>query len=130
MCELLESRAVPSSGFSARQVTVEMLQAADLILTMTRVHRGEVVELAPRIVRRSFTLKEFARLASNRSESVGEGLAAERWRRFLPVAVSMRGGVADGRSDDDVLDPIGQPLACHEAVFADLVAASCHLGVL
>jgi protein-tyrosine phosphatase len=41
---------------------VQMLKEADLILPMTRNQRGLVVELWPAAVRRTFTLREFARL--------------------------------------------------------------------
>ena len=36
---------------------------ADLVLTATTEHRAHAVGLAPSVVRRTFTLKEFARLA-------------------------------------------------------------------
>ena len=48
----------------ARQMTEDILGAAGLILTMTRDQRRAVVEMNPRVVRRVFTLREFARLAA------------------------------------------------------------------
>ena len=50
--------------FAARQVTVPMLQAADLVLTMTREQRASVVTLEPGCVRRPYTVREFADLAA------------------------------------------------------------------
>jgi len=46
----------------ARQLTAELVQAADLILTASRDHRAEVVSLAPSASRRTFTLREFTRI--------------------------------------------------------------------
>jgi protein-tyrosine phosphatase len=58
---LRESGAEPE-GFRAQNLSVQMLKEADLILPMTRNQRGLVVELWPAAVRRTFTLREFARL--------------------------------------------------------------------
>jgi protein-tyrosine phosphatase len=53
-----------TSNFAARQLTLRIASDADLVLTMTRAHRGAVLELAPHQIQRTFTLSEAARLAS------------------------------------------------------------------
>ena len=58
---LLDSDVEPDS-FAARRLSEPMLKEADLILSMTRAQRGLVVELWPPAVRRTFTLRELARL--------------------------------------------------------------------
>lgn len=47
----------------ARQISEALIEASDLILTMTRSQRRQVVEISPRATRRVFTIREFARLA-------------------------------------------------------------------
>ena len=51
------------SGHVGRQVTREMVEDADLILTATRDHRGEIVSLSPAASRHTFTLQQFARIS-------------------------------------------------------------------
>src|SRR5690625_898724 len=60
---LLEARGVDPSGFTARAVDERMIDGADLILTATRSHRSDVVDRVPGAVRRTFTLREFARMS-------------------------------------------------------------------
>ena len=103
-------------GHRARKVTVDLLREADLVLAMTREHRRKLVELNPSIIRRTFTMREFARLAATTRDSdiVREGaLDVDDRAGRLRAAVA---AVARGRSrhrrpqfpsDDDVLDPFG-----------------------
>ncbi len=51
-----------STDHSARQLTEQLVNEADLVLTATRDHRREVVTLLPRATRYTFTLNQFARL--------------------------------------------------------------------
>src|SRR3954465_11561123 len=60
--QLVQSAGAAAGGFLARRLTERLMQSADLVLAMTRAHRGDVVELWPQAVRRAFTLREFARL--------------------------------------------------------------------
>lgn len=53
-----------TSNFAARQLTPRLAAEADLIITMTRAHRDSVLELAPRQLKRTFTMSEAARLVS------------------------------------------------------------------
>src|SRR6476469_7218382 len=62
MARRLRSVGVSADSFAARRLLGSTARSADLILAMTKAHRSEVVELAPAVVRRSFTLLEFARL--------------------------------------------------------------------
>ena len=61
---VLEMLGGEVSNFAARQLTSTIASDADLVLTMTRAHRDTVLELAPRQLRRTFTLTEAARLTS------------------------------------------------------------------
>lgn len=84
-----------ASDFAARQLTPKIASDADLILTMTRVHRDAVLELAPNRLRSTFTLSEAARLAS---EFDARGIADLAALRPHLSALEL----------PDIADPIGQ----------------------
>lgn len=50
------------TGFAARQLTPEMVEGSDLVLTATRELRSQVLAEAPAALRRTFTILEFAAL--------------------------------------------------------------------
>ena len=116
----------------ARKVTVDLLREADLVLAMTREHRRKLVELSPSIIRRTFTMREFARLAATTRDSdiVREwALDVDDRAGRLRTAVA---AVARGRSrqrrpqfpsDDDVLDPFGGDHAVYTHSAIQLVPA-------
>lgn len=56
--DVLMSLGGEASDFAARRFTPRVASDADLVLTMTRAHRDAVLELAPRLFRRTFTLTE------------------------------------------------------------------------
>ncbi|MCP2638121.1 low molecular weight phosphatase family protein [Microbacterium sp. HD4P20] len=91
-----------------------MLAQPDLILTMTRDHRREVAELAPARLRSTFTIREFARIASTMSDdelraAAGEGGTDAAARvRAMGLGVAARRGLAmppASPDEDDVIDP-------------------------
>lgn len=94
--------------FAARQVDERLVGEADLVLTMTREHRRSVVQLVPAAQRRTFTLRELARIvraAPARPDDTDPSLAAG-WRTVLTAAPALRGPTAPrDPADDDVADP-------------------------
>lgn len=62
---VLKSLGGDASNFNARQLAQRITSEADLVLTMTKAHRDTVLQLAPRLLHRTFTLSEGARLASD-----------------------------------------------------------------
>jgi protein-tyrosine phosphatase len=110
--------------FRATQLTEVHARQADLTLTMTREHRHEVLRLAPRAMGRTFTLVEAAELL----ELVGDDVEAtgaslpERARALVGQLAAARARRQAGR-DDDVADPIGQPLEVHQESGDAIVAA-------
>ena len=109
----------PSTHLS-RLLTVEHLREADLVLTATRAHRSSVVQLLPRMSRRTFTINEFARLLGNIPESEWAGLLDSA--SVVDAARSLRGLVAppENPDDDDLEDPYRRPFEVYEAVGARL----------
>lgn len=106
-------------GFASTQWTSSMSEDADLVLTATRELRSRVLEETPRALRRTFTIREFAALAT--SEVVRE--------RRMTSAADLVGRAATWRGsvvldDYDVPDPVGQPKHFHQEV-ADLLDRDC-----
>ena len=110
--------------FRARQLVDDMAVDADLTLTMTRAHRREVLKVAPRALSRTFTLREAADLLQLVGDDVdlhGENLA-ERARTLVRAMGSARSR-RQGGPEDDIPDPIGQPVEVHQEVGEAVAAA-------
>lgn len=102
----------PESHVS-RQLTPELLDESDVVFAMAREHRRAIVELNPRVSKRVFTLREFARLADATSD---DDLRAE----FAPGPFGgdvpsspverLRAGVAAVAAGRGMLPPLADPL--------------------
>ncbi|MCM3661336.1 low molecular weight phosphatase family protein [Georgenia satyanarayanai] len=112
MERLLERHGHTVDGFAARAVTATMLAHADLVLAATRELRGDVADILPSVVRRLFTVREFARLASSVKGSDLEAAAgpdahlAARLDALIPLAAARRAEVPVEL--DDIVDPFLQ----------------------
>jgi protein-tyrosine phosphatase len=124
MAALLRDRGIEPDKFEARQLTEQVLRGTDLILSMTHAQRGLVVELGPAAVRRTFTLREFARLLSwvNPSE-LPAGAPAERLRAAIPLAAAQRGRERTSPDQDDVVDPFRLSNAVYVDSFMQISSA-------
>lgn len=67
------SRNVSIQGHEPKVITAGMIGNADLVLTAERSHRSEVVSLVPRAAAKTFTLKQFARLANEHEAQIASG---------------------------------------------------------
>jgi protein-tyrosine phosphatase len=107
-----------AEGFTARQLSAKILRNVDLVLTMTSGHRGEVLQLDASLLKRTFTIREFARMLDVLEEREGQapqgaGLNGERlaantklWRKLPARAASVRHlALAPDAADNDVVDP-------------------------
>lgn len=120
-------------GHGARRLTERDAAAPDLVLAMTRAHRKAVVELDPRRLRSTFTVREFARLAEQVPDPEVADAAASagadpraRLRAALARVAAVRGTVdppADP-ADDDVLDPAGRSWNTYETSMRQLLPAT------
>jgi protein-tyrosine phosphatase len=104
---VLGERGADARGFSSRPVTAAMLAGAGLVLAAAREQRAACVTLLPAAVRRTFTLRQFGRLAS--TVEAGGGMArlldAVRGVVGQPVPVG----------EDDLADPLGGPVEAFRA---------------
>lgn len=125
MAALLTAAGADPAGFAARQLTAPMAREAELVLALTRAHRGAVVELAPAALRRSFTLREFARLLAAVDPAAlppVEAGPAARLRAAVPLATALRAPATDPAADD-VVDPYGGDDARYRLSFDQLLPA-------
>lgn len=141
--ELSRSFGGDPSSHRGTQLDDAHADAADLVLTMTRNQRDEVVRRHPRAAQRTFTVVEFVRLLSVVSSpaqttvpvaAAAEASAqlttrsstAERLRELVSQAARRRASVRLS-DEDDVVDPMGRSDAVHEAVAEQLSLATSRL---
>ena len=131
MAELLAGSGMATQGFAARQVTAEHLKHPLLILTLAREHRAVVVELDPATLTRTFTLREFARLASGLHSAVIAEVrdAGGQRARLAALVAAVQGARATAAleardpASDDIEDPIGRPANVYAEVYTQINAA-------
>lgn len=118
MRSLLEDAGARPDGFAATQLQEQHIQAADLVLALTREHRSAVVEMWPGAVRRAFTLREFVRLLRLVDrDKLAHGDVAARLSAAIPLAAAERRQVVHPATADDVQDPYGRSEENYEAAF-------------
>ena len=108
-----------ASAHTSRLLDEVDMQSADLVIAMATTHRRAVVELYPPLLRRTFTLLEFSRLATSLSDSqILAAMAAavpgdgpSRLLASLSLIAGQRGYLPPSADplNDDVVDPIGKP---------------------
>ena len=107
--------------FAARQLTPKVLRGVDLVLTMTSGHRGEVLQLDASLLKRTFTIREFARMldvldqraeaggtAAEETYDDGDPLAANLtfWRGLPARAAAVRHlSLPADPAENDIIDP-------------------------
>lgn len=133
---LADQLGVPTADSTAhrsRFLTEQHLVSPDLIITMTRDHRRQVVELAPSRLRSTFTAREFARLAlevtddeiRDAADRAAVQTPGARVRAAAALVANRRGMVlpSDKPQDDDVIDPYGRSWQTYELSAAQLTPA-------
>ncbi len=113
----LAGYGVQGEAFRARELVAEHVVAADLVLGATREHRAAAVVLQPRAAARTFTLREFARLAGAVDPAtLPDGDVVERARALVRAAAGNRGLVPPASpKDDDLADPYHAPETAFQA---------------
>lgn len=105
---VIEEREVPAPEFRSQPLTAALVAEADLILTAERKHRAAVVTAVPSAVRRTFTLRQMARVASAMDLMPSPGTASERGAYLLKASVAARAQLQPVSAElDDLADPVG-----------------------
>lgn len=115
----------------SRVLIGEHLASADLVLAMARDHRRAIVELDPRALRTTFTVREFARLAADTPDdeittaAAGHDTPSARLRAAI-AAVALHRGMTPPPVDpeeDDVVDPYRRSWNTYQRSAAQLLPA-------
>ncbi|WP_167760422.1 hypothetical protein [Blastococcus sp. CT_GayMR16] len=111
---VLRGYGAAGGDFRAQQLTESIAAQADLVLSMTRTHRREVLRLNPRGLARTFTLREAADLLGLLGEHAPDGRGFDERARGLVQAMAEVRSRRTADDNDDVPDPISGPVEAHE----------------
>jgi protein-tyrosine phosphatase len=111
---------IDTSTHVARRLAPDMIRTADLILTADSTHRSVIVQQEPLVFRRTFTIREFARLGAGLGP-LGAEPTPERLRARLTDVAAQRGIVDPGA--DDIADPLGGGVDVGRATVATIASA-------
>jgi protein-tyrosine-phosphatase len=101
-----------ATGHHSRALDAHHVEQADLVLTAAREHRGAVLAMSPRALRKTFTLREFASLIEGVESTSLEDLVADASRRRSMAP-----------ADVDVPDPYMREPEVHHQVADEIAAA-------
>jgi len=101
---ILARRGIDATGFHSRRLTGELIAGADLILTAEQKQRERVAALMPGAIRRTFTLRQFARLVDNPARD-GVPMTGPD---LVELALEVQ-GLSQPDESDDLADPVGGP---------------------
>lgn len=119
---VLGEQGVEANGYLSSELRIDRTVAADLVLTLERRHRRVLLTLLPGVAARVFTLAEFARVARTLPSELDADDGhdpqdpRDRARAVVAEAARLRDAVRpDAPEDDDIPDPIGQPIEIYRA---------------
>jgi len=122
--------AMTQRGFTptkhiSQDLTPKLLEEADLVLTATLDHRGEIARMLPKASKYSFTIDEFARLTSflganpefqEEFTKKPKETREQYLKRAIQQAVLLRGMVPTSLDPKDVIDPYGESIEVYNQV--------------
>ncbi|WP_104108786.1 MULTISPECIES: low molecular weight phosphatase family protein [unclassified Arthrobacter] len=128
---LLASFGGSSEGFASRQLVPALLADTDLVLAMTVAHRGAVVQMSPRLLKRSYTLVELGRILRtirrSGTDRVKTGNSPEqvrqRWQQLPVLAAEFRSQSKPSTAGDDVVDPYRRSSLTHQQMVEEILPA-------
>jgi protein-tyrosine phosphatase len=109
-----------AAAHRARLLSESLMNDADLILTMTSQHSTAAMQLTPRRMHSTFTVREFARLAASLDDGVLQRIARSsgnprsRFSALIQTVADQRGVAPRATVDEDVIDPYRQSLEVYE----------------
>lgn len=111
-----------AENFASRQLTTEILAEQDLVLALTRSHRSRIVELRPALLKKTFTLRELARILPEVQTPFGAS-PLDRWAAVIPLALRARSLRGHAPEDDDVVDPFRRDEKVYEEMRREITPA-------
>ncbi|KGN42378.1 hypothetical protein N801_17100 [Knoellia aerolata DSM 18566] len=108
--------------FAARQITRDIVAAADLVISATRDHLSTVVPLYPRALRYSFALHDLGDLLTDVTEADIEATAgANRVAKVAAAAIAKRGTVSPRLAEDSgIIDPFQRDAPAFDQMVAEV----------
>lgn len=128
----LHDVGVASDGFVARQLNENTISGSDLILALTDEHRKNIVAMSPRLLKRTYTVREFAAVLAELAVMPGGTLprgndttAVEtRWAALLKTAQLARHAARMKLEGNlDVVDPYRQSDPVYDRMVDELLPA-------
>ena len=120
-------REVDISGHVARKLASAMVESADLVVCMAGEHRDAILRASPAAERKVFTLKESVRLLEMLPLLEGAG-PESLTDRVARAGAERAAGFTGNQLDEDVADPLGQPLEAYRAIAWELDTWSARLA--
>jgi protein-tyrosine phosphatase len=121
--EALVAHLGDPEGFMSKRFQPEMAVQADLVLTMTKTQRREVLLRAPRGLRHTFTLWESAGLLEHADLDGLTSVPLGEWARALAARLDTVRRYAFPSSDDDIANPISGNRKPHREAAAAVAEA-------
>ena len=115
--EVMHDRGIDITRHESGQLDAVGVEAADLVLGMTRQHVWGVVALRADVAERTFLVGELARLGADAGPRRQDELVRDWVAR---VAGQRPPGPVLGRADDEIADPVGEPLDVYRRTAARL----------
>jgi protein-tyrosine phosphatase len=110
---------VDISGHVARRLTSATADTPDLLLCMASEHRDMLANGSDRDDR-VFTLKELVRLVETLPAAASDAGPDNLPERIAAANAARRAGAVPPSRDDDIADPLGQPLEAYRAIAWEL----------
>lgn len=111
--DALRGRGIDLSGHRTRALVASQVEEADLVVAMTSVHVGEILDVAPDAADKLVMLKEIPEIRMKNGTPIPHS-ANERLQRLLD------GTRPEARRSLDVDDPIGLPAGAYDRCVGDL----------
>ncbi|MCV9996290.1 low molecular weight phosphatase family protein [Paeniglutamicibacter sp. ZC-3] len=126
----LRDVGVASDGFVARQLSEDVVVGSDLVLALTDEHRKSIVAMSPRLLKRTYTVREFAAVLEELATIPGHILPKgndsvsvdTRWAALLKAAQLARHSARMKLGGQlDVVDPYRQSDPVYDRMVDDLL---------
>lgn len=117
-----KERGVDAGDLRPTQLTADLLRDADLVVTMTADHSEEVLDVAPEVAEKTFTLKELSGLLTRMRASEPSSERASVLARIAEAHRLRAASSATASPAEDVRDPLGLPMDVYREVAAQIEA--------
>jgi protein-tyrosine phosphatase len=106
--QVLRDLGADATGFASRPLDPQLLAGAGLVLAATREQRAACVRLVPAVIGRTFTIRQFGRLAGAIDPVAVTGTQpGQRLGATLAAMARVRATLQPSPDGDDLADPVG-----------------------